>query len=98
MIVYRITGNAIAPEAVEITTADPEHDTDGVVVYENTHFADEAEAWKKLEAKRNAQLCNSVFAYEHAKAEADRMADRVVEAGTLLAKFQESKERKHHGE
>jgi len=94
MIVYKATGLMIKPEPVKCKRpGHPNLDANGYTMYVNTHFLTEAEAWRHLQNEREAHLRNAAASVEYAEEELKKAQARLLEAGKLLAKFQEEKAR-----
>jgi hypothetical protein len=82
-----------APRAVECKRAGyPNTDADGDKMYDNTHFANEAEAWKQLRQEREAHVRISGGTVAQAKRELQRAEQSAAFAAELYAQFCEAAE------
>lgn len=91
MITVYFAGKGPAPESVECERPGyPNKDAQGRVMYENSHFRTEEEAWHSLlkNAEAGLRLCAS--ALEDAQERVRQETERTAAAGLRLAKVMEA--------
>lgn len=98
MIVYKACGSMTEPRAVECEKPGyPNVDAYGVVMYENSHFLTEDEAWKHLEDERKAHVNNETAAVEYADEKLRDAKEKLVQASLLLSRFWAAKKKYDEG-
>lgn len=94
MIVYKWNTEAPHPIAVECDKPGfPHFDADGEMMFDNTHFATEEEAWEALVQDREAGLSLSARELRRLQAKVREITDETAEAGAQLVEVRKNYER-----
>lgn len=82
MIVYKVGEEMVEPVECE-TPGYPNRDVNGEVMYHNTHFEIEAEAWQQTLAEAEARLVMAARRVEELRKKLAEAGDELVEASLI---------------